>query len=115
MGHFKPLHAFLGIREEQPARAMQPAGLPRYLFQFIVKADGIALQLGYIRIAIKSMKAAGGVPRRSGSQLIALDQHHVLPTGFGQVVEDTAADDAAADDGDPCMRFHDASSSAATS
>ena len=86
---------------------MQPAGLAGYFFQFVVKADGVALQLGHIRIAVESVKAAGGVPRRSGGQLIALDQHHVLPTGFGQMVKDAATDDATADNGDPCMRFHE--------
>src|SRR5271156_3684848 len=115
MGHFEPLHAFLGIREQQAARAMQPTGLAGYFFQFVVKADGVALQLGHIRIAVESVKAAGGVPRRSRRELIALDEHHVLPTGFGQVVKDAATDDATTDYGNPCMRFHGAIPSTATS
>src|SRR3546814_8786378 len=52
------------------------------------------------------MHAAGGVPRRPGGQLAALQQHPVAPARLGEVKQLAAADDAAADDHDLGMRFH---------
>jgi len=38
------------------------------------------------------------MPRGSRSEFSAFQQHQILPAHFGQVIEDAAADDSAADD-----------------
>ena len=44
------------------------------------------------------MDLACSVPRRTGGKFAALEQHHVFPAEFREVVEDRTAHDAAADD-----------------
>ncbi|ENN89879.1 hypothetical protein RHSP_80128 [Rhizobium freirei PRF 81] len=52
------------------------------------------------------MHAARGMPGRPGCQLGALEQHHVLPAEFRQVIEHRTSDDTATDDDDLGMAFH---------
>ena len=40
---------------------MKPAGLAGNLFQFIIEADCVALELGDIRVAVQGVKAASGM------------------------------------------------------
>ena len=60
------------------------------------------------RVARRAQLAdqSGGVPRGAVGELVLLEQHDVGLAHRGQVVGDAAADDAAADDHDPCLRRH---------
>ena len=69
------------------------------------------LQLGDVGIAIDGMHTASGMPGGTGGQFRPLDQLHVFPTGFGQVIKHTGADHTAANDGHSHMGFHFSSSS----
>jgi hypothetical protein len=59
--------------------------------------NSIGLELRDVRIAVERMEAARGMPTRTGGELLALAQCDILPAQLGQMVEDTAADDTAAD------------------
>src|SRR3989442_1124473 len=51
-----------------------------------IELDRVFLQLGDVGVAVQRVHAAGGVPRRAGGQLVALDQHDVGPAGPREVV-----------------------------
>ncbi len=106
MGHLQPFHALRRISQHQPAGAVQAAGLAGDLLQLVIEADGIALELGDIRIAVQGVEAAGGMPGRAGGELVALQQHDIAPPRLGEVIEHAATHHAAADDGHLNMRFH---------
>ena len=93
--------------EHQAADQMDAAGLAGDRLDLLVQPDGVVLQLGDVGVAVEGVHAAGGVPGRPRGQLVALQQHDVAPAGLGQVVEHAAADDAAADDDDLGMGFHE--------
>ena len=50
------------------------------------------------------------MPGRAGRELVALDEHHVVPAFCGQVIEDARTNGAATDDYDAGMIYHDAPS-----
>jgi hypothetical protein len=64
----------------------------------LVEVHRVLLQAGDVGVAIEGVHSAGGVPRGPGGQLLALQQHDVGPTRFGEVVQDAGADDTASDD-----------------
>ena len=104
--HLQPLHALGRIGQQESPRAVQAAGLPRDPLELVVEPDGVALELRDVRIAIQGVKTPGGVPRGAGRQLVALDEHDVLPAGFREVVEHAAADHPAADHDHPRLALH---------
>ena len=54
-------------------------------------------------VGVEGVKAAGGVPRRARGQDRALDQRHVAPAKFRQMVKNRGPDDASPDnDGAIC-------------
>ncbi len=110
MGHLQPFHAFLAVGEDEPARAVQAAGLAGNLLKFIIERDGVALQLCDIGIAVQGVEAARCVPCGTGCQDVALHQHHIFPAGLGEVIEHRTANDAATDDDNPRRRFHEEAS-----
>ena len=85
---------------------LQAAGLAGNPFKLIVEADRVALQLGHVRIAVQRVESPRRMPCRAGGENVALNEHHVFPTGLGEMVEDRAADDAAADDHNTRLGFH---------
>ena len=92
-----------GRRHIQAAREVQAHILAGQRLDLPVELDRVGLQPRHVRITVERMEPAGGMPARAGSQLLALAQHHVLPTELGQMVEHAAADNAPADDHDLCM------------
>ena len=75
-----------------------PAGiLARLLAQVGVEPDRVLHHLGQADRRAKLADQAGRVPGRPVGELELLDQHHIRPAHAGQVVEDGAAADAAAD------------------
>ncbi len=75
-------------------------------FDLLQKVDRVGLEERHIGIGVESVKAAGGVPGRASGQDGALDQRHVAPTKFRQMVKDRSPDDAPADNNDAIVRFH---------
>src|SRR5277367_537884 len=105
--HLQPVQPFLRAGQIEAARHVHAAGDAGDRLDLFVELDGVLLQLGDIGIAVERVHAARGMPRRARSQLRALEQHDVLPAALREVIGDAGADDAPADDGDPCMRLHD--------
>ena len=105
-GEPQEIHPLAGAREVDAAGDVDPAGLPGFGLEILVELDRVLLQLRDVGVAVQRMHAAGRVPRRARRQLVALDQHHVGPTGLGEMIENAGADDAAADDGDARMALH---------
>src|SRR4051794_27313381 len=85
---------------------MQSAGLPRDPLELVIEPDRIPLQLRDIGVAVQSVESPGGMPGRSRSELVALDQNDVGPTGLRQVIQHAATNNAAPDDGYTGMCFH---------
>ena len=106
MGHLQPFQPLRRIRQDQPAGPVQPAGLAGNLLKLVVKADGVALQLRHIGIAVKGVETARRMPGGAGGEPVALDQHHVFPARLGEVIEHRAANHATPDDNDARLRFH---------
>ena len=55
---------------------------------------------------VQTVDAGRRMPGGARGQLVALQQHHVGPAELGQVVEDAAADQPAADHHCLCVRLH---------
>ena len=85
---------------------VQAAGLLADGLELFIELDGVTLQRCHIGIRVEGVEATGGVPCGSGSEFRSLDQHHVLPAEFGEVVQHAAADDSATDNGYLHMGFH---------
>ena len=78
----------------------------RSLGQLGVEADGVLHHLRQADGRAQLADQAGRVPRRAVGQVVLLDQHDVRPAQLGEVVEDAAAADAAADDNSSGLRAH---------
>ena len=85
---------------------MHADGLAGFGLDLLQKVDRVGLKERHIGIGVESMKSAGGVPGRASGQDGALDQRHVGPTKFRQMVKDRSPDDPSADDNDAVVRFH---------
>src|SRR5271166_3434423 len=85
---------------------MQTDVLPGDSLQLRIERDRIRLQARHGGVAVQRVKGAGGVPTRAGGQFLAFAERDVPPPEFGQVVEDTAADDTASDDKYPDVALH---------
>src|SRR5271163_4023570 len=107
--HLQPVQTFLRARQIEAARHMHAAGDAGDRLDLLVEIDRVLLQLGDIGIAVERVHAARGMPRRARSQLRALEQHDVFPAALREMIGDAGADDAPADDDDPCMRPHEGS------
>ena len=85
-------------RREQRTRALQASGNARFSLNALVeigRVHGDALQR---RARPALAQQPGGVPGGARCQLLAFEQHHVLPAELGEMVGDRAASHAAADD-----------------
>ncbi|MNV40417.1 hypothetical protein D3C71_1320230 [compost metagenome] len=72
----------------------------------LVELDRVFLQLGDVGVTVDRVHAASRMPGGTGSKLGPLDQNHVRPAEFRQMVEDGTADDTAADHHNPGMALH---------
>ena len=61
-----------------------------------------------IRVVVQPMNIGRRMPRRSGGQLISLEQNDICPSQFRQMIEDRASNHAPTDNNRLCMRFHSA-------
>ena len=98
----------------EPTRVVQADVLPGELLQLRVERDRIGLQARHRGVAVERMEGAGRVPARAGGQFLALAKRNVAPAELRQVVEHTAADDAAAYDQHLHMALHRVGFAAAT-
>ena len=76
---------------------MHADGLAGFGLDLLQKVDRIGLKERHIGIGVERMKSAGGVPGRASGQDGALDQRHVGPPKFRQMVKNGSADDPSAD------------------
>jgi len=106
MGQLQPFHALRRAGQQVAARHMQPCRLARCGLDLRVEVDGVFLELRDMRVAVDGVHAARGVPARPGGELVALDQHDILPAAFREVVQHRSADHPAADNDDFGMGFH---------
>src|ERR1700733_13112954 len=81
-------------------------GLSRLGFDLLQKVDRVGLKERHIGIGVDGVKSAGRVPGRASGQDGALDQRHVGPTKFCQVVNDRSPDDPSTDNNDAVVCFH---------
>lgn len=95
------------LGNEQPAREVHPDILARDRLDLLVERDRVGLQACNACVAVECVEAAGGVPARSGGQLLAFAQHDVGPAHLRQVIQHTAPDHASSDNDDPCVRLHE--------
>ena len=105
-GGFQKLESLRRVGQHDARRQVQAAGLARDFFKLLVQTDGIALQHGHIGVAIERMETAGRMPGGARGKLVPLQQHHVFPAFFGQVVEHRAAHHPAANHHHLCCRLH---------
>ena len=106
LGHAQPVEALAVVGEHQPARQVDRAVLAGARLDRAVQLDRVLLQLGHVGVAVERVHPAGGVPRRAGGELLALDEHDVGPPGLGEVVQHRRADDATPDDDCLCGGLH---------
>ncbi len=100
----KPLEALRGRCRDQVADGPEPGRLARLGFERDAQVLRVA---GHPQQRLGRHARRGdqprGVPGGAGRELAPLEQHRVLPAQLGQVVRDGGADDATADDDDPCL------------
>jgi len=104
--HAQPVEALGGVGELEPAGQVDAAVLAGLLLDLAVQVDGVLLQAGHVGVAIERVHASGGVPRRAGRELLALDEHDVGPPLLREVVEHRRPDHSSSDDDDLRGRFH---------
>ena len=100
LGHAQPVEAFAVAGQHQPAGQVDRAVLAGTGFDRAVQLDRVLLQLGHVGIAVERVHPTRRVPRRPGRELLAFDQHDVVPPRLREVVEHRSTDDATADDDD---------------
>ena len=95
-----------GARELHAAAHVQPDALPALLFDLGVEPDRVLLERGDACVAVHRVEPAGRVPGGAGGELFALEQRGVGAAAQREVIQDAAADDAAADHDDLIPVFH---------
>ena len=104
--HAQPVHTVLVRGERDPTRQVDAAILARALLDLAVQLHRVLLQLGDVRVSVERVHAPGRVPRRAGRQLLALDQHNVVPAVLGEVEQHRSADHSPADHDHLCRSLH---------
>ena len=88
------------VGETQAAAPMPGDGLSRLGFKLLVKFDPVSRHPGESSVAERMRDRASRVPGRAGREFGFFDQQRVGPALGREVIEQGAADDAAADDHD---------------
>ena len=91
----------MGSRGERPVNLI-PRRLASFLFQAQVELRGVLGQFGHVLAIAKLSDQASRMPGGPRGQFLALQQHHVVPSNFRQMISNGAANDTATDDRDPC-------------
>ena len=89
-----------GHRELNRSTIDNPRGLTGLGFELAIKILRVLSELGLRFGVAEGGQQARRMPSRAASQLFALEQHHVLPAKFGQVVGERTPDHTPADDDD---------------
>ncbi len=96
-GHAQPVDPLGRAGQHQAAGDVHAARNAGNRFDLLVQLDRVLLQLGDVRIAVDGVHAARRVPGRTGREFRALEQQHVLPARFREVIQHARAHDAATD------------------
>ncbi len=86
-GHVEPIDSFAVGGEREAPWQMDAAVLTRLRFDLLVQLDRVLLERGHVGVAVQGVHAARGMPRGSGGEFLALDQHDVVPAVLGEVVQ----------------------------
>ena len=93
-------------RQVNTAGLTNAAGDARDALDLLVQLDGVGLERGDVGVAVERVNAACRVPGGAGGEIPALEQHHVAPAKLSQMIQNTRAHDAAADDRYPRVTLH---------
>ena len=100
------LHAGLRRRQPQAAQLVPARVLAGLVLEVGVEAHRVLHHLGQADRRAELADQAGRVPGGAVREAVLLDQHDVAPAQLGEVVEDAAAADPAADHHRPCLSPH---------
>ena len=92
----------------QIAGLVETHRLPGFGLEPLIEVDRVLVQLADRVAHVEERQQARGVPGRAVGEVGLLDQHRVRPPQLGEVIEDAAANDAAADHHRPGMATHGA-------
>ena len=90
--------ARLRLRKIERTRLEDAAALAGFSLQLFVKTHGIMLQTADVGAVMQPVDIGRRVPCGARGQFRPLQQNHIRPTQFGQVIQDRTADKPAADD-----------------
>ena len=98
LGSLQPQLVFarLGLRQIQRARLVHAAALTGLCLQRFVQVHGVVLDAGDVVVVVQAMDAGRRMPGRAGRQFVALQQNNIGPAELCQMIQDGAADEAAA-------------------
>ena len=85
---------------------LEPDRLARLRFQRLVERHRIFVDLPDRVTHIEQWQQSRGVPCRTRGQFLALQQHNIAPALFGQMIKRRDANNASANDDDPCRGSH---------
>jgi hypothetical protein len=85
---------------------VKPNVLAGKLLNFRIDSNSVALESSHPRIAIERVYLARCVPAGTRGELLAFAKHDISAPELGEVVQDTAAHDPAANNHYTCVRLH---------
>ena len=91
-------HSVLAGGNDQTADGLPTDIDPGFGLQCRVQFDAVLVDFGHAVAGAQLSNQSCRVPSRATTQFALLEQHHIRPAEFGQVVRDARADDAATDD-----------------
>src|SRR5262249_33554559 len=97
-------HPLLARCDDEAADLFPADGMAGFLFQAGVKPGALLVDTSHARSRPKASDHSRGMPGRAATDLVLLEQHDVLPAHQREVVGDTGAGDASADDDDTRFR-----------
>ena len=101
------IEALPGRGHIEPAGIVEADILAGQELELAIEPDGVGLQPCHGGVGVQGVDGSRRMPARAGGQVLALAEDHVLPAATCQMIENAAADDAATDDHDLTMRFHE--------
>ena len=101
------VHALFGLCHAQVAHNGKARIQPGFLFQRLVEADRIVVNVGRRKGHVEIGQQARCVPGRPRGQLVPLQQHDIIPARAGQMIGNRRAHGSAADHKCFDVCFHD--------
>ena len=102
----KPIDLVLFNRKTDRTASVPACRLTGFFFENLIQFRTVSMNLGHVQASNKMWYQSCGMPRRAGCQLSFLNQHHIIPTFFGQMIKQTDAHGASTDDHHSCVGFH---------